>query len=318
MSFRFRSIHTVFAAIFAAACLLGSGSAAEPDQVKAVLELRGSFLYAGQPLLVRLSLGNEGADPIKNPFQKELLKGFVVTKEDGTELKATGKPRADEPTRPEKLNPMSFYGTVVDLAEMYPDLANPGRYTLFWQDNAVKSLVYNITIINEYDPSKVYQGIIETGAGTIVMDFFPAEAPIAVKAFIDMANSGFYSGLAINEVHANEFIVAGDPAVGDNGGRKPVTFPAEMTKIPMVAGTVILKPVMASPPGNSSVFMVLLGPKPKLSGQATAFGQVVRGMDVVRKISERPARNGSGKARFRPIKDIPILSVEIRERTKAR
>jgi cyclophilin family peptidyl-prolyl cis-trans isomerase len=311
-------MHSIFAAVLMAAFMFGSSSAAEKNMVKAVLELHGSFLYAGHPFLVRLSLGNEGAEPVKNPVKKGLLKSFVVRKEDGTALKATGNPQAHEPSRPEKLNPMAFYGMMVDLVELYPDLAKPGRYTLFWQEDDVQSQVYNITIIPEYDPSKVYQGIIETGVGTIVIDFFPAEAPIAVKAFVDMANSGFYSGLAINEVHAGDFIVAGDPAIGDNGGRQPVTFPAEMTRIPMVAGTVILKPVMASPPGNSSTFMILLGPKPKLSGQATAFGQVVRGMDVVRKISERPARSGSGKSRFRPIKDIPIRSIEIRERTEAR
>jgi cyclophilin family peptidyl-prolyl cis-trans isomerase len=132
-----------------------------------------------------------------------------------------------------------------------------------------------------------------------------------------MANSGYYDGLQISEVHANDFIVAGDPAFGDNGDRRPVTYPAEPTQLPMVAGTVIMKPVMASPPGNSSIFMILLGPKPTLRGQATAFGQVIQGLDVARKISQRPVSGVSSNSKFKPIKDIEIIRITVAERTEA-
>jgi cyclophilin family peptidyl-prolyl cis-trans isomerase len=83
----------------------------------------------------------------------------------------------------------------------------------------------------------------------------------------------------------------------------------------MVAGTVILKPVMASPPGNGSTFMILLGPKPTLRGQATAFGQVIEGLEVARKISQRPVGGVGSDAKFKPVKDIQILRVTVSERT---
>ncbi len=316
MGFLSKRLGAILAVILVSAFSSGSAGAQEDNLVKAVLELRGSFLYAGQPLLVRLSLGNEGDSTISNPFKAPLLKGFVVLNENGDTLKPTGKPRAEEPSRPGKLNPMSFYGMLVDLAEMYPELGKPGRYSIYWEGDGIRSQAYDVNIIPEYDPSKTYQATIDTEIGRIVIDFFPSEAPIAVKAFIDMANSGFYDGLLFSEVHPDDFIVAGDPTVGDNGRRRPVTFPAEPTKLPMVAGTVILKPVIASPPGNSSIFMILLAPKPKLLGHATAFGQVIRGLDVVRKISERPSESVPGNAKFRPIKDIPIRSIKITERSE--
>lgn len=289
--------------------------AAADSTAKAVLELKGSFLYADDPVLTRLSIGNEGAEVIPNPIKGSVLKGFFAKDSEGKAIKATGETTAKEPVRPEKLNPMAFYGTIVNLAEMFPQLAKPGRYSIGWSAGGVSSQAYDITVIPRYDPSKVYQATIETNMGTIVMDFFPAEAPIAVKAFIDMANSGFYDGLNISEVHANDFIVAGDPAFGSNGNRRPVTYPAEPTKLPMVAGTVIMKPVMASPPGNSSAFMILLGPKPTLRGQATAFGQVIQGLDVARRMSQRPVSGAGSNAKFKPIKDIEIIRISVAERT---
>ena len=36
---------------------------------QAVLELKGSFLYADDPILTRLSIGNEGAEVIPNPVK---------------------------------------------------------------------------------------------------------------------------------------------------------------------------------------------------------------------------------------------------------
>jgi cyclophilin family peptidyl-prolyl cis-trans isomerase len=285
------------------------------DQAKAVLELRGSFLYADSPIMVRLSVGNEGEGVIPNPVKAPVLKGFFAKDHEGKRIKASGKTTAKEPTRPAQLSPMAFYGTIVDLAEMFPQLSKPGRFSVGWESGGIASQVYNITVIPRYDPSRIYQATIATSLGDIVIDFFPGDAPIAVKAFIDMANSGFYDGLHISEAHRNDFIVAGDPGFGENGDRRPVTFPAELTKLPMVAGTVILKPVMASPPGNGSTFMILLGPKPTLRGQATAFGQVIEGLEVARKISQRPVGGVGSDAKFKPVKDIQILRVTVSERT---
>ncbi len=290
---------------------------AAEDSVKAVLEFKGSFLYADDPILTRLSIGNEGTEVIPNPIKSPVLKGFFAKDSEGKAIKATGITTAKEPIRPDKLNPMAFYGTIVNLAELFPQLAKPGRYSIGWESGGVVSQVFDIRVIPRYDPSKVYQATIETSAGTIVMDFFAKEAPIAVKAFIDMANSGFYDGLLFSEAHANDFIVAGDPAFGTNGARRPVTYPAEPTKLPMVAGTVIMKPAMASPPGNSSTFMILLGPKPTLRGQATAFGQVIQGLNVARKISQRPVSGVGSNAKFKPIKDIEIIRLTVTERTEA-
>jgi cyclophilin family peptidyl-prolyl cis-trans isomerase len=61
--------------------------------------------------------------------------------------------------------------------------------------------------------------------------------------------------------------------------------------------------------------MILLGPKPTLRGQATAFGQVIQGLDVARRMSQRPVSGAGSNAKFKPIKDIEIIRISVVERT---
>ena len=96
--------------------------------LRAVMELRQSLYYAGDPLQVRISVGNEGELAVQNPVKGALFKGFVVREPGSDPLKPSAKPGEDEPERPGRLAPGTFYGRVVDLASMYPALRKPGRY----------------------------------------------------------------------------------------------------------------------------------------------------------------------------------------------
>src|SRR6185369_8096827 len=108
--------------------------AAEKDEkekpkggVHATLELNQSYYYAGEPLPVRISVGNDGAGTLSNPVKTALVKGLVV-KSGGNTLHPTGTASAQEPARPDKLASRAFFGTVVDLAELYPELRQPGDF----------------------------------------------------------------------------------------------------------------------------------------------------------------------------------------------
>jgi cyclophilin family peptidyl-prolyl cis-trans isomerase len=74
---------------------------------------------------------------------------------------------------------------------------------------------------------------------------------------------------------------------------------------------VLLKPAGLAPPANSSQFVIALRPEPGWIGQFTVMGQVVDGLDIVRKISNVPT---SDRPKYKPLKDIHTVRVTIQEK----
>ena len=283
--------------------------------VRAMLEMNQQFYYAGAPLQVRLSIGNEGDAAVTNPVRTSIPKAFTVRTGDGTLLEPKGQ-GAHEPARLEKLPPNNFYGAVIDLTEMYPQLREPGQYTIAWAAEGVTANDIRVRVIPRYDPAREYRARVETSEGAFVIDFLPKTSPLAVKSFIDMAHAGYYDGLLIHEVHPAWYVVGGDP--GPSGvERVPFAYPAEQSTIPVVAGTVLMRPVGMSPPANGSPFMIMLRSEPSWSGQATVLGQVVEGLDVVDKISRLPNSEQASRPFFKPLKDVTIRTIVVSEKKPA-
>lgn len=296
--------------------LASVGSAEEsrdPGAVKAVLELGQQIYYAGDPLRVRIGIANESEKEAPNPVKTPLPRGFGVFAADGKPLEPRTPSKAAETSRPEVLSPGYAYSAQVDLAEMYPALRSPGTYEIRWEADGVSSQAFVIRLIPKFDPAKEYRARIETDEGAFVLEFFGKAAPLATKAFVDLANTGFYDGLAFHKVVSDHFVETGDPQ-GDGGGAPPFRYPADPTTIPPVAGTVLMKPLSPSPPTNGSQFLVLLRPEPTWIGQATVFAQVVDGLDVVQRISRLPTSQQSMRPYFKPLRDIRIVRVTVSEK----
>ena len=279
--------------------------------VRAVLELSREFYYAGEPLQIRVSLGNEGSDKVSNPVKTSLGIGLLAFDESGAALTRSDV-QIDEPARPESLSPKGFYGAIVDATAIYPAIREGGRFQIRWSADGVTSNTMFVQVIPKYDPAKDYRATLSTEEGQIVIDLFEDSSPIAVKAFVDMAHAGVFDGLLIHEVHPDDFFVGGSPAASGIE-RRVVTFPAEQSSLPIVAGTVLLRPVGAAPPANSSPFMIALRPHAEWTGQATVLGQVVSGLDVAKTISRQPSTQQSSKPFFKPLNDIVIRSVVVEE-----
>ena len=280
------------------------------DSVRAVLELNQQFYYLGDAMNVRVTITNNGAAELPNPVKRPILGSFAVLDASGTRLETQGKPDAQEPSRPSKLTAKAFYGAVVDLSQLYPQLKSKGRYTIRWSADGVESDAVVVTVIPKFDPSKNYSAKVDTEEGAFVIDLMKMTAPVATKAFVDLANAGFYDGLLLHEVRADQAVGGGDPT-GTGGGQAPLRYPAELSAVPVVAGTVLLKPAGLAPPANSSQFIISLRPEPKWTGQFTVLGQVTEGLDVVRKISNLPSTD---RPNFRPIKEIHTVRVTVTER----
>lgn len=277
--------------------------------VRATLELNRDFYYAGDPMPIRISVANDGSGSASNPVKTPLVKGFVV-RAAGNTLRPTGTSTAQEPARPDKIAPQAFFGTVVDLAELYPELRQPGEFDIHWEAGGVESNTLKVRLIPRLAPDKEYQARVETSEGSFVIEFFQKSAPLAFKAFTDLANVGYYDGLLVHEVRADGLVAAGDPAQS-GVARSPFLFPQEQSALPVVAGTVLMRPMGAAPPANGSSFIVVLRPEPSMNGQATVVGQVTEGLDVLGKISRLPSTEQGSRPYFRPLKDIKIQKITI-------
>jgi len=135
--------------------------------------------------------------------------------------------------------------------------------------------------------------VIETNHGKIVPQFFPTKVPGTVKICKDLAKKGFYDGTLFHRVIPGFMIQGGDPntkkpdkSMYGTGG-PGYQIKAEFNDTKHVPG--ILSMARSSDPDSAgSQFFIVVGTAPHLDGSYTAFGKVVTGMDVVKKIEALP------------------------------
>ena len=148
------------------------------------------------------------------------------------------------------------------------------------------------------------------------MRFFYDRAPNHVKNFVDLAAKGFYDGTLFHRVIRDFVVQGGDPLTKDpknafiwgNAGQtdakgNAVTLKPEFNDTSHKRGIVSMARSSA-PDSASSQFFVVLKDYPSLDRQYTAFGEVVKGMDVVDRIasasdpdpSQRDARQAAEPA----------------------
>ena len=158
------------------------------------------------------------------------------------------------------------------------------------------------------------QAVVDTTAGTIVIDLRPDLAPNHVGYFIKLAREGAYSGTIFHRVIKLGIIQGGDPNSKDPA--KTATYGrgglgvlrAEMSNEKAVRGAVaaVLQP--DQPDSAGSQFFICVTDQPSLDGKYTIFGGVSEGLDVVQRISETPA-----SATGLPAERIVIKTVTIRD-----
>lgn len=158
------------------------------------------------------------------------------------------------------------------------------------------------------------QATIKTNLGTIKVQLFKEQAPKTVDNFIQLAQKGYYDGVIFHRVIPDFMIQGGDPTGTGRGGEsiygKPFVdeFSDELFNF-----TGALSMANAGPNTNGSQFFIVSnehvpanmieqmkmvgypeeiinhyeqnGGTPWLDHRHTVFGQVIDGMDVVKKIS---------------------------------
>lgn len=138
------------------------------------------------------------------------------------------------------------------------------------------------------DVSKKYSAVIKTSRGDIDVELYPKEAPLSVTNFVYLAKGGFYNGLTFHRVVPDFVIQGGDPTATGSGG-PGYTIPAEIKllhKEGALAWARTGDEINPQRRSSGSQFYITYKPTPFLDGAYTVFGQVTKGMDVVKKIQK--------------------------------
>jgi peptidyl-prolyl cis-trans isomerase B (cyclophilin B) len=185
----------------------------------------------------------------------------------------------------------------------------------FWFQQAAPAKAVPFTTPLSQADMKGKQAVIETTAGTIVIDLLAEAAPNHVGYFITLAREGAYTGTTFHRLIKYGIIQGGDPlskdpAKRDLYGTGGLGFlKAEVSAEKHTRGAVSSVLLPGKPDSGGSQFFICVVDQPVLDGQYTVFARVVEGMKVVQRISEAPV-DDKGKATER----IEITAVTIRDR----
>ena len=173
---------------------------------------------------------------------------------------------------------------------------------------------------------------METGAGNILLVFYPELAPHHVGNFVHLSRTGFYDGSKFHRIVPGFVIQGGDPNSKDADPRNdglggptmtdvltedelllvrkvndmleqkgyagldgPANLKAEFTtEVKHARGTLSMARSQAVDSAGSQ-FFVCVAATPQLDGKYTIFGQVVLGMEVADTIVSAPKNSAAGR-----------------------
>ncbi len=139
------------------------------------------------------------------------------------------------------------------------------------------------------------RAVIETKFGEIEIEFLADKAPGHVKNFLDLAKKGFYDGTTFHRVIPGFMIQGGDPNTKDASTPRGSTAPAARATRSRPSSTTRRTSAASSrwrarttPNSAGSQFFICVADSTFLDRQYSAFGRVVRGMEVADKIVNAP------------------------------
>jgi cyclophilin family peptidyl-prolyl cis-trans isomerase len=158
------------------------------------------------------------------------------------------------------------------------------------------------------------QAVLDTSAGTIVLDLLPDAAPGTVAFFRKTVEAGGYDNTVFHRAVRNGMVQGGDPLSKDpskkaqygTGGLNQLKAEARAPR--MLSGSVATVLVPGRPDSGGSQFFIVLADQPALDNQYTVFARVADGMEVLQQISAMPV-DASGSIADR----VEIRKVTIRD-----
>ena len=162
------------------------------------------------------------------------------------------------------------------------------------------------------------EAVIGTDKGEMVMGFFAEKAPGHVRNFLDLAQKGFYDGLAFHRIMKGFMIQGGCPNTREGVSGIPGTggpgyqIPAEFNDEQHVRGALSMARSANPDSAGSQFFVVHAEHAQALDEQYTVFGKLKDGFDVLDTIASTEVDFGNYGERSLPKDRIELLSVTVR------
>src|SRR5437667_7173016 len=159
--------------------------------------------------------------------------------------------------------------------------------------------------------------VIKTSEGDMVVQFWNDTAPNTIENFKKLARSGFYDGTIFHRIVKGFMIQGGDPNSKDPGkessygqGGPGYKIKAEFNDHSHDRGVVSMAR-SSDPDSAGSQFFICLAHVPRLDGQYTTVGRLIKGDDVLKKIGDTPVTRNSTGEMSKPTKRVAIESIKI-------
>ena len=152
--------------------------------------------------------------------------------------------------------------------------------------------------------------VLETTQGVIEIKLYPQIAPKAVENFTTHIKNGYYNGLIFHRIIKNFMIQGGDPTGTGTGGESiwKKDFEDEFKPNIVFDKSGILAMANRGRNTNGSQFFITTKPTPWLNGRHTIFGEVVNGMENVKKLENVPVSPRANK----PLKEQKLIKAFIK------
>ena len=134
---------------------------------------------------------------------------------------------------------------------------------------------------------------LETEQGAIVIEMLPGKAPESVRSFLNLAATGALDTTTFTRVVKDFVIQGGNLSTSEKwsaelAARMARRLPDEPSDLRHVRGIVSM--ARSDEPSSATThFFILVGDGPHLDGRFSAFGRVLKGMEVADAINRAPS-----------------------------
>ncbi len=152
-----------------------------------------------------------------------------------------------------------------------------------------------------FEAGHKYFWLLETTEGTIKVRLMPDVAPMHVSSTIYLTELGFYDDILFHRVIPGFMAQGGDP-LGKGIGGPGYKYAGEFSPTAKHSKPGILSMANAGPNTDGSQFFLTFVETPHLDGLHTVFGEVVDGMDTVKKLETFGSQSGATRKPLKIVK----------------